>query len=176
MKFASLATVLALFAGAGAVPVAAQTPTIGYVSANKIFSDTVEGRELAARLKTLQQEKALEIRKIQEALDATRRQLAEATDPATRTKLTQQEQQQRAEGERAAAQAPVELQKLQAQAQADLQNRVKGIIDEVAKSKNLQIVLNGDSAVVWSVPGIDITPVVIERLNAARAAAAPAKK
>ena len=176
MKLAgSVAAILAL--AFAAIPAAAQTPTIGYVSANKILADTAEGREVTARLKTLQQEKALEIKKLQEAVEATRRQLAQTTDPAARAKLQQQEQQQSAEGVRATTQAQVDLQNSQREAQAELQNRVRGIIDEIAKSKKLQIVLNGDSAVVWSAPGVDITPDIIARLNAAaKPAAAPAKQ
>jgi hypothetical protein len=30
----------------------------------------------------------------------------------------------------------------------------------------VQVVLNGDSAVVWAAPGLDLTKMVVDRLNA----------
>ena len=49
--------------------------------------------------------------------------------------------------------------------QAELQGRIKGVLDDVVKSEGLQLVLNGDQAVLWSAPGTDLTNTVIERLN-----------
>jgi Skp family chaperone for outer membrane proteins len=67
------------------------------------------------------------------------------------------------------------MQNLQRQVQTDFQERVRGVLAEMVKGQNIQMVLNGDAAVVWSAPGMDLTSAVIERLNG-QPAAAPAKR
>ena len=89
--------------------------------------------------------------------------------------LQQQELQQRTDLERATAQAQTEMQNLTRQVQAEFQGRVRGVLAEIVKGQNVQMVLNGDAAVVWSAPGLDLTNAVIERLDG-QTAAAPTKR
>lgn len=42
---------------------------------------------------------------------------------------------------------------------------VKAALDEVLEGKDVQVVLNQETAVMWSVPGLDLTSAVIEQLN-----------
>ena len=171
MKTALLALSLA-FAPALASRTAVQPPSspsvarIGFVSGQRIFVESSEGKTEAARLQTLQQQKTTDLRAKQQTLEATRQQLAQGGDSATRERLQQQEQQQRTDLERATVQAQTELQTLQRQVQSEFQTRVKPIVEAVAKSENVQLVLNGDSAVVWAAPGMDLTKMVLDRLNA----------
>jgi outer membrane protein len=164
-----LALVVALLssAAAGQAPASRGTVTIGYVSAQRIFAEANEAKAEVTRIQTLQQQKATDLRTKQQALEGTRAQLAAATDPALRVQLQPQEQQQRTDLERATAQAQVDLQTAQRQMQAQVQGRVKTILDDVAKAQNLQVVLNGDAAVLWAAPGLDLTSAVIERMNKA---------
>ena len=147
-------------------PPAAGAPRIAFVSAQRILAESSHGKADVARMQALQQQKTTEIRTKQQALEATRQQLAQAADSGARDRLQQQEQQQRTDLERAAAQAQSEIQALQRQVQNDLQTRVRPVVEDAAKSENVQIVLNGDTAVVWAAPGLDLTKVVIDRLDA----------
>ena len=159
---------------AGQTPASRPALAIGYVSAQRVFVESAEGKAQGARLQALQQQKAGELRARQQTLENVRRQGAEATESAARAKFLQQESQQRTDLERATAQAQQELQTLQRQVQTDFQGRVKGVLDELTKGQGIQLVLNADQAVLWSAPGMDLTNAVIERLNS-KTAAAPAK-
>jgi Skp family chaperone for outer membrane proteins len=158
-----------LFAVAYSLNVSGQTPAatpVGYISTQKVLAESTEGKAAVARLTTLQQQKANELRPKQQAMEATRRQLLEATDANTRNQLAQTEIQQRSELERLTQQAATDVQALQRQTQSELQLRVRGLVEEIAKSKNVQIVLNADTTIVWSDNRLDLTPALVERLNA----------
>jgi len=159
---------------AGQTPASRPALAIGYISAQRVFVESAEGKAQGARLQALQQQKASEIRARQQTLENVRRQGAQATDGAARAQFLQQESQQRTDLERATVQAQQELQNLQRQVQTDFQVRVKGVLDELVKGRELQLVLNSDLAVLWSAPGLDLTATVIERLNS-KTTAAPAK-
>jgi Skp family chaperone for outer membrane proteins len=165
------ALVAAVVAGQGLT--SSSSLAIGYVSGQRVFAESVDGKAQVARVQGIQQQRANDLRTKQQALEGVRRQLAQATDGAERVKLLEQETQQRTELERTAGQVQVELQNLQRQMQTEVQGRVRTVLDEVAKSRGIQLVLNADQAVLWGTPGMDLTTAVIERLNA-QPAAAPA--
>jgi Skp family chaperone for outer membrane proteins len=158
-----------LFAVAYSLNVSGQTQAVtpvGYVSAQKVLAESNEGKAAVARLTAVQQQKAGELRPKQQALETTRRQLLEATDANTRNQLSQTELQQRTELERLSQQAATDVQALQRQTQSELQVRVRGLVEEIARSKNIQLVLNADTTVIWSDTRLDLTPALLERLNA----------
>jgi Skp family chaperone for outer membrane proteins len=147
--------------------------SIGYVNAQRVFAETTEGKAQLARVQALRQQRAKELRARQQTLQGLRKQMAEATENAARVRLQQQESQQRTDLERTTVQAQQELQSLQRQVQTEFQGRLREILDELMKGQSLQLVLNGEQAVLWSAPGLDLTSAVIERLNSQTAA--PAK-
>ena len=156
----------------GVEAVARQTPAtrpslpVAYVNIQRALAESAAGKAEQARLQTLQQQRANELRTRHQTLEGLRSQLAQANEAATRVKLQQQESQQRTDLERATVQAQQELQNLQRKVAADFQSRVRGIVEELVKGQGLQLVLNGEQAVIWSAPGADLTNSVIERLNA----------
>src|SRR4051812_20204640 len=84
----------------------AKTPSaVAYVSANRVLTETTHGRAEVARIQALQQQRTSELRTKQQALDAVRQQLAQASESAAKGQLQQQEQQQRADLDRASQQA-----------------------------------------------------------------------
>lgn len=175
-----IAMTLVAAGGLGAVVAAGQTPAprpsfpIGYVNIQRAIAESAAGKAELARVQTLQQQRANELRTRAQTLEGLRSQLAQASDAATRLKLQQQETQQRTDLERATVQAQQELQNLQRKVAADFQSRVRGIVEELVKGQGLQLVLNAEQAVIWSAPGADLTNSVIERLNVL-SKAAPAK-
>ncbi|NOT27977.1 MAG: OmpH family outer membrane protein [Acidobacteria bacterium] len=165
--------VTAVVAGQAVAP--RPTLPVAYVSGQRIFAESGEGKALRAKLQTQQQQRANDLRTRQQTLEGVRKQLAQATDNTARVQLQQQELQQRTDLERATVQAQTDIQNLQRQVQVEFQGRVRDVLAELVKGQNVQVVLNGDAAVVWSVPGMDLTNAVIERLNG-QATAAPAKR
>ena len=148
---------------------------VGYVSAQRVFAESADGKAQVARVQVLQQQRANELRARQQTLESLRKQMAQATENAARVQLQQQELQQRTDLDRATVQAQLELQNFQRQVQAEFQARLRGVLDELVKGQGLQLVLNADQAVLWSAPGMDLTNSAIERLNSQNAAA-PAKR
>ncbi len=169
---APLRLFLAVLVGLGASAPAASAqqvpagPVVRYVVSQRILAETTDGKAEIARFQAAQQEKAAQLRVKQQAMEATRVQLAQAPDAAERTRLEKLELQQRTELERATAQAQGEMQALQRQMQSVVQTRVKAALDEVLKGQDVQLVLNFETTVVWSAPGSDITTAVVERMNA----------
>jgi Skp family chaperone for outer membrane proteins len=164
LPFALLPAIYPASSLQGSAPPAAAR--IGYVNAQRILSESAAGKAEVTRMQTMQQQKTTELRGKQQTLEATRQQLSQGGDSATRDRLQQQEQQQRTDLERATVQAQTEFQTVQRQALADFQAKVRPVVEQVAKSENVQLVLNGDAAVVWAAPGFDLTQLVIDRLNA----------
>ena len=145
--------------GPAAVPLA-------YVSSQRVMAESNEGKARQARLQTMQVQKMGELKAKQQALTATRQQLAKAPDAASRSQLQQQELQQRTDFERSTLQAQAELQNLQRQTNTELQEKVRPILEQLAKERNIRMILNAESAVAWGDPGLDLTAQVVERLDA----------
>ena len=172
MKTALITTSIALLpamlslAPAVQAPATPGAPRIGYISAQRIVEGTPDVRAEFTRLQTTQQQRATALRAQQQTLEATRQQLAQAPEGAGRIQLQQQELQQRTELEKATIQAQTDLQTLQREVNSALQTRVRTVVEDLVKGQNFQMVLNGEAAVIWAAPGTDLTPAVIERLNA----------
>ena len=163
----SLGVLLAVAAVAGQQQAPPKAPlVVGFISTQRIFAEAEEVRADMARLQAAQQTRTAELQVKQRAVEALRQQIAATADAAARTKLQQQEQQGRTELEQATTQAQTELQTRQRQIQVDLQTKLKTVLDELLKDRPVQLVVNAETAVVWSVPGTDLTTEVVARLNA----------
>lgn len=164
----------ATYAGYSLRQSAAPAAAIGYISSQRIMAQSAEGRAGLARLQAAQRDKANDLRAKQQALAATRQEIARTNDAAKVAELQRQEQHQRSEFERAAAAVQTDLQA----SQRELQTEMKGVLDpilaDIVKTRNIQVVLNGDLSVVWAAPGLDLTDEVVRRLNA-KTSAVPAK-
>jgi Skp family chaperone for outer membrane proteins len=169
----SVLFVPAAFWAGGLQQPAPQPPTgVAMISGQRILAESPDARAKLAELQARQQQRTTEIKTKQQALEATRRQLAAATDPAKKSELQKQEQQQRTELERDAADAQSDLQASQRQLQADLRALLNPVLAEIAKGRNVQVILNSDLSVAWAAPGVDLTSEVLERLNARSAGGA----
>ena len=160
------AIVLCLISATSALGQDLPSSRIGYVSSQRISAESVDGRAGVARVQALQQQKSAEVRAKQQVLEATRLKLVQATEGAERLPLQLQEQQQRQDLERTITQGQSDIQSLQRQVNAEILAKVKEILDDVLKGRDIQLVLNVETAIVWAAPGLDLTPLVLERLNA----------
>ena len=154
-------------------PGSAQAPTIptdarvAYVSVQRISTESAAGKAATSRVTALQQQKASELRSKQQAVQETRRLIAQANTPEERTRLAALEVSQQTDFERATAQAQADLQNLQREINVEMRPRVTRALDEILKGTHIEVVTNVDSTLVWAAPGLDLTNAVIERLNAA---------
>jgi Skp family chaperone for outer membrane proteins len=148
--------------------------TIAYISGERISSETADGRAGQDRIRRFQQQTASGLTARQQALEATRRSLLNATDDTERLKLQQQEQVQRTDLEQAAARAQLDLQELRRQVTADMQSKVREALTQLLLGTDIKIVVQLETAVVWAAPGLDLTGAVIERLDARSASPGPA--
>jgi Skp family chaperone for outer membrane proteins len=170
---AALALAFVAYSAEGQTTPASPTQGIAYVSSNRLLSEVASARTQLARIQVLQQQKNTELRAKQQEIESTRQQFASAADAESRNRLLKQEQEQRSELERAMQQAQADVQKLQREVQAEVQGEVRKTIQQIVLEQNIKLVLNADTAIVWSAPGIDITSQVVDRMNAATVAAKP---
>jgi outer membrane protein len=170
MKLLAPALILGLAVGGSAETLSAQAnrapdARIAVVNTQRLTTETADGKAGLAKIQSLQQQKTTELRAKQQALEATRQQIAKTTDSAALAQLQRQEVQERADFERAAAQAQADIQNLQRQLNADLQGKLKAVVADLMKSGDIQLVLPSE-AVIWAAPGVDMTDAVLTRLNA----------
>ncbi len=140
---------------------AEQSPSparIAVVSTQRVSVETIDGKAAQARIQALQQERTADLRTKQQALEATRRELAQTKELNGLAPLQRQETQQRADLERASAQAQLDIQNLQRQVSADLQAKLRVVLLELVKARDIQLVLNADAAVLFVTPDFDLTP------------------
>ena len=102
----------------------------------------------------------------QQALEAVRQELGRATDAGTRTKLEQEETQRGPSSSARWRRRSGHPECLQRQISNDLMAKVRPILEELVAGTDVQIVLQSDGPILWAAPGLDLTPVVVERLNA----------
>jgi len=151
---------------------------IGIISLQKIGNESPQAKDAAKRLETLRQAKAKEVGAKQQALEATRLQIANAGGifrASKRAALVAEATRQEAELQRTTQQAQIDFQNLQREVQADLRREIGDIVTEIAKRRGMQFVLNEETSVVLAPTGSNLTAEVLERLNAASAQKAQAK-
>jgi Skp family chaperone for outer membrane proteins len=153
---------------------AAAPAAVAFVSPQRIGKETPQGKATLARVQAAQQTHNTAIKARQDALEATRRQLAGTTAPESRARLQALGQQQTLELQSTLVKAQAEQQELARQANVDLLKAVQSAVADVVKDRQIQVVLNSETAVIWASPSIDLTDAVIARMNAAPPA--PAKK
>lgn len=163
----ALVLAVALSVSAQSTPPVPTGSHVAYISGSRLSRESNAGMAAAGRLQALQQEKAADIRSRQAALVEVQQQLARTADPAARGPLEQDEQQRRSELERSVAEGQREIQNLQRQIGAELMTEVRPILQELLAGTDVQIVLQADGPILWAAPGLDLTPAVLERLNAA---------
>ena len=113
------------------------------VSANRVATESAEGKAVNQRLQQLAQRMSADISAREKDGKTTSEELL---------KLRQQSQ--------------TEFQNAQRQAQNELRAKVNPVILEVATQRKADLVLNGDAAVIWASPALDVTADVIAKLNA----------
>jgi len=144
---------------------------IAYVSPEKAFAESAAGKAARTEFEKLQAEKSRAIDKRNEALRA--QQAAYETSATIMTEAARSQRQKELQKfqidvERFIEVAQAELTGARRELEGAFLAKLRPAVEQVAKVKGLQLVLNADTgAVVWGQPSLDITPDVVKELSAA---------
>jgi outer membrane protein len=154
---------------------------IAYVDLQYIASMSADGKAATAKIQEFAKKKQAELEGKQKALDAARNKLLQGGTVLSDSARGQMEKDIDKMG-RELQFAQQEAQSEQTQLTQDLQNefqmRLNPVIDVIAREKGLHMVISAaDSGAVWAHPGLNISPEVMKRLDAAaKTPATPPKK
>jgi outer membrane protein len=144
---------------------------IAYVSPEKAFADSAAGKAARAELEKLQAEKSRAIDQKNEALRAQQAAYesgATIMTDAARSQRQKELQKFQIDVERFIEVAQTELTGARRELEGAFLAKLRPAVEQVAKVKGLQLVLNADTGVlVWGQPSLDITPDVVKELSAA---------
>ncbi len=174
--------VISLFAILMAVPMMAQTvpSRIAVINVQKVLADSTAGKAAFQKLKTLQEERAAKLKKLNDDLaqmqaDISQKQMSLSEDKLADLQKTYNEKKIAAQ--RYAQDAERELTDARDQSLQQLENQIMPVITTIGKEMGFAIILNKfESGLVYASDAIDITDIVVKRFNEkAPAAPAPAK-
>ena len=164
---------VALLALAAAAPAFAQDILV--VDMQKVYADSKVGKHIASRMKSLASSDEATLKSRATSLEATAKSLqtqvkgkdmnAIRADSGLTSQLTDFQKRQ-AELAQSAQKTQVELQLTQAKAQSEVNKKLKGIFDQIAREKSAAAIL--EKGAVLYVPNsssADITSLVIQRLD-----------
>jgi Skp family chaperone for outer membrane proteins len=146
---------------------------LAFVSIQRVAAQSAIGQAMAKRLETARQEKTRALTVKQQRVESLRLQIAQNGGVLYRSKreaLQKEEERERAELERLKETSQNELQTLQREIQTAFQADLKTALVDLAAQRDADIVLNGDTSVVWAKPGFDLTDDTIKRVDALEAA------
>ena len=153
-----LAAVLALpvaAAAQGAVTAETAPFPIAYLSPQRAFALSVDGKAAQARLTALETERARDIEARNKALQTQR--------PALRP---DQVQKFEVDLQRFIQDAQAEITGVQRELESAFLAKLRPALDAIVKEKGLRLVLNEDAGfLVWADPALDLTPEVARRID-----------
>ena len=155
-----------------------------YIDIQRIAAESVEGKSSTTRVQALNQKKVAELGEMNKKLQADQQRLqtqGAMLNDSARAELERSIERQTKEFQRNQQDAQEEVQQLQNDLQNAFQAKLYPVIQAVASDKGIQVLFSQrDSGIVFADPGLDITPEVIKRFDAASAqapaAATPAPK
>jgi outer membrane protein len=150
---------------------------VAFFNPQAVFQNSTEGKAAVTRVNALIQKKQTENAEKAKQLQTNQQKLqtsGSVMNEAARTQLEKEIERQTKDAERFQQDAQAEINELQQEVQNDFVKKLSPIIDQLANEKGLQIVFNAvESGIAWASPGLDLTPDVIKKLDAAKPAATP---
>lgn len=165
----ALTPAAALVAQSRPAPAPQATSPIAFISVQKILTESGAAKAAAQQLETLRKTKQDEVNAKKKALDDTKLAIANAGgvfSGSRRAELQKIEQRQEAELKQATEDAQKAFLELQRQVQTEIRNDLGKVINEIARERPVQYILNADTSLVWARGATDLTAEVLERLNA----------
>ena len=151
-----------------------QDSKIAFVDMNAIAADSAAGKDASRQLKTLNDKKVAEINEKNKQLQAAQQKLntgGSVLNDAAREQLQKDIERMQRDIQFSQQNAQAEINELQQDLQNDFGKKVVPIIQAIAEQKGLYAVFTSESGTAYVHPGLDITPEVVKRLDAASTAA-----
>src|SRR5947207_5395969 len=144
---------------------------IAFINPQAIFAQSIDGKAALGRVNTLIQKKQKEGEDKAKLLQGNQQKLqtsGSVMNEAARTQLEREIDRQQKEIERFQQDAQAEINELQQEVQNDFLKKVNPVLEQVANEKGVQLVLNADTAgIAWANLGLDLSPEVVKKLDAA---------
>ena len=169
-------------------PPAAQQPPkpfpegakIAYINVQLVANQSSEGKAATAKIQEFNKKKMSELQaknKQAQDLQTKLQQGGTVLNESARAQTEKELQKLQRELQAMQEDAQAEQQDMTDKLQAEFQTKLNPIIDQVATEKGLHVVFDAMGAgMVWANTGLDITPEVIKRFDAAMAKTAAPKK
>ncbi|KAB2964248.1 MAG: OmpH family outer membrane protein [Thermoanaerobaculia bacterium] len=175
-KLAAVALLAAPLAVTGfASPAVAQESKLAVIDVRRLVTDSVAGKEALEKLRKLQEEKVAEARTRQEELDGLRKRISEGRLSLAEDKLAdlEKELEEKATAfRRFQEDAEREISKRQEQAFAEIERQMAPVIEQAGQEGGYTLIFNKfQSGLVYADEASDITDLIIQRFDAAAAAA-----
>jgi outer membrane protein len=182
-RLPGLLAVLVTFSASGAAAQILPAPTanapvgtiarVAYFSPHRAFAESPDGKAAETRLSTLQVDKERAMAEKTKAIQAEEQAIESGATVLSEPVLLQRGKQLeklKIDAQRFIEDAEAELTGLQREIQAAFLAKLTPAVEQVAKERNLQFVLNADQGtLVWADPSFDITAEVILRMSVAAA-------
>jgi outer membrane protein len=150
---------------------------VAFVYLNNVAQNSVEGRAASAKIEELQKRKQAELQEKNKQLQAVQQKLTQGgtvlSDPA-RGQLEKDIDRMQREIQFLQQSAQAEIQDLTQDLQEDFRLKLLPVIEQVGKERDLHVIFSAnDAGIIWANPGLDVTPDVVRRLDAAAKTPAP---
>ena len=144
----------------------------GFVNLQVVAGESEAGQEAGQRIASLQQRKEAEIGEMQGALQAEQQKLQSSgsvMSVSARIDLERRIERQDLDLQRAVQDAQQEVQELTETLQVEFQDRLIPALQQVAAEKSLHFIFDtAGGGLIWGDPSLDLTPDVIEKINASQ--------
>lgn len=158
-------------------PAVAQPPVpfpagakIAFFNPQAVFQASADGRAAVTRVNALIQKKQTENADKAKLLQGNQQKLqtsGSVMNETARVQLEKEIEKQTKDAERFQQDAQAEINELQTEVQNEFVKRLSPIVEALAVEKGLHIVFNAsESGIAWAIPGLDLTPEVIKKLDA----------
>ncbi len=144
---------------------------VGSLSPQRAFAESAEGKAGIARLQALEEKQSREIAAKNKALQS-QQQALEQNSPVlsndARARQSREVERFRVDVQRFIEEAQAEFVGAQREIEGAFLAKLRPAVEQVAKSKQLQLVVNLDTdSVMWADASLDITPDVVKQLASA---------
>ena len=152
---------------------------VAFINPQAILQQSVDGKAAIARINALIQKKQKEGEDKAKLLQGNQQKLqtsGSVMNEAARSQLEKEIDRQQKEIERFQQDAQAEINDLQQEVQNDFLKKVNPVLEQVAIEKGVQIVLNAEAQIfAWANMGLDLSPDIVKKLDAASKPAATPK-
>jgi len=153
---------------------------VAFINPQAILQQSVDGKAAIARINALIQKKQKEGEDKAKLLQGNQQKLqtsGSVMNEAARSQLEKEIDRQQKEIERFQQDAQAEINDLQQEVQSDFLKKVNPVLEQVAKEKGVEIVLNAEAQIfAWANMGLDLSPDIVKKLDAASKPAATPKQ